>query len=170
MNRRRIEALRALAERPGTRAEGEVARAKLARALAYQGIPSHQSPWDAFKSYLHTGSMDDLKWATAHSVCQFCGFICSRDLRCPRTSEHYAEHSQLRDKFPRGTRVYYNYWAYPENCAAVVAGYSAELGWIRLKFDHLKNSRSVPIYKDGEMRLFTEPIDHATAFRMAHAV
>lgn len=167
---RRIEALRALAERPGTHAEGEVARAKLARALAHKGDLSKQSPWDAFRSYLRTGSMDDLRWATTHEVCQFCGLICLRNLQCPHTSEHYAEHSQLRDKFPRGTRVYYNYWAYSENCPAVVTGYSAELGRIRLKFDHLKNSRSVPIYQDGELRLFTEPIDHATAFRMAHAV
>lgn len=167
INARRIAALRALAERPGTPAEGEVAREKLARIESKQTRPVNASElFGFFASYLRNGCMEDLQKAVNNSVCNICGKVFPRGLACPNQSEHFKAHSEMYKIFPRGERVYYNYWAYPANCPAVVAGYSADLGWIRLKFDHLKNTRSVPIYDDGELRLFTSPVDSDAADRM----
>lgn len=56
MNRsRRIEALRNLAERPGTTHEGNVARAMLAKAEA-----KPQTDHEYFSSYIGNKLMDDL--------------------------------------------------------------------------------------------------------------
>lgn len=164
---RRIAALRALAERPGTKAEGEVAREKLARIESKQPRPVNASElFGFFASYLRNGHMEDLQKAVNSSVCNICGKVFPCGLECPKKTEHFQAHAEMHKMFPRGARVYYNYWAYPANCPAMVAGYSADLGWIRLKFDHLKSTRSVPIYTDGELRLFTAPVDSNTADRM----
>jgi hypothetical protein len=110
MTARTIQALRNLATRPGTEAEGLLAEKILSLVdLGYEDIPSSKTA------------------------------------------------SQL---FPVGTRVYYNYWAYAPNCPAVVVGYCTDTNWIRLKFDHLKARRNVPIHSVQGWHLFTSPIDY----------
>lgn len=158
-----MEALRQMAERGATEHERDTARIKLARALARR---QRRSPYEAFRSYLRTGSMEDLNEACRTSTCVICGKHFPSGLSCPHSSEHAQDHANLREKFPRGLLVYYNYWAYPENCPAVVSGYTATVGWIRLKFDHLKNARAVPIFYEGELRLSDAPMPSEIALRM----
>jgi hypothetical protein len=62
----------------------------------------------------------------------------------------------------RGARVFYNRWAYEANCPGRVVGYSYDWSWVRIKFDHLKTSRAVPIYQSGKWHLSTEPLDRET--------
>lgn len=100
-NRRKtIASLRRLAERPGTVAEGETARALLE--------------------------------------------IMEGRVR-PRKLFTEAE-------FPRFTKIYYNYWAYNRNETGVIVGKKPKeiqgRIWIRIKFDHLKQPRSVPVTSD----------------------
>jgi len=83
--------------------------------------------------------------------------------------------------FPKGTRVYYNYWGYKNNTPGTVVGMPRHLpygtyrhdrahNWecIRIKFDHLKNPRNVPIYSHKGCHLSEEPLDDAEAFELSH--
>jgi hypothetical protein len=155
---RRIEALRALAERPGTEAEGRVAREMLKRAEAKH---AQRDPMEAFRDYLHTGSMDDLGDAIGRSVCD-CGTSRPAFTNCQNTAEHERIAAEIRQRFPRGTRVFYNQWAYGANYPGRVTGYSREWNWARVKFDNLKNIRSVPIYSANGWHLSAEPLDTET--------
>ena len=58
MNSRRIEALRNLAERPGTEAEGRLARELLERAEGKR--TTEESYYDKFRDFISTGALDDL--------------------------------------------------------------------------------------------------------------
>ena len=121
---RRIEALQRLAERPGTEAEGELAR-----------------------SFLET-------LARKHKV---------------RVPERFVSEEDLRRKFPKGAQVYYNMWCYEPNAPGIVTCYDKERGWIRIKFDHLKSSRSVPIYTErGGCHLSTEPLPLIDAYDLIY--
>lgn len=67
---RKLQALRNLAERPGTAAEGAVARAMLAKLEGKKRVRSNSfgvegEKWDAFERFLRTGSMEDLHTACA---------------------------------------------------------------------------------------------------------
>ncbi len=52
-------------------------------------------------------------------------------------------------EFPRFTKIYYNYWAYGSNDGGVIVGKKPRQIqgqiWLRIKFDHLKSPRSVPV-------------------------
>ena len=146
MTTRRLAALSNLAERPGTHAEGNVAREKLKRA------ERSTVTWPITKSRGITSTCD-------------CGGPILYGLGCVRSDLHYALNGEMRRRFPRGTRVYYNKWAYSRNCPAFVTGYSEKWNWIRLKFDHLKTSRAVPIYVAGRWHLSTTPVTDAATLR-----
>lgn len=166
MSRRKIEALRNLAERPGTEAEGQLAREMLAKIEAKRGNELEGNAWFYFERYLRTQSMDDLQMAVELRQCD-CGERIGMGSKCGRGAVHEAIQSDIRKRFPKGARVYYNYWAYSENCPATVAGYCTKpelWGWIRLKFEHLKGVRAVPIYQQ-RWHLSTEPVDRKTIRR-----
>ena len=93
--RRRIEALRALAERPGTPAEGEVARKMLERAEAH-GV----DPEESFRSFIRTGSMDDLASAVGPLTCE-CGTTHPPFTKCSNLSLHQRIRRQMEVLFPR---------------------------------------------------------------------
>lgn len=52
-------------------------------------------------------------------------------------------------EFPRFTKIYYNYWTYSPNETGVIVGKKPKdiqgKIWVRIKFDHLKQPRSVPV-------------------------
>lgn len=52
-------------------------------------------------------------------------------------------------EFPRGTAVFYNYWAYPQNDPCIIVGKKPKIiqgqTWLRMKFAHLKQPRRVPV-------------------------
>jgi hypothetical protein len=52
-------------------------------------------------------------------------------------------------EFPRFTKIYYNRWAYGRNESGVIVGKKPKQvqgqTWVRIKFDHLKSPRSVPV-------------------------
>jgi len=159
---RKLQALRNLAERPGTEAEGVLAREILERLEAKQTPEEHV--WSKFRDFLRSGNLEGLAAATGggDTVCD-CGNRHPRLTLCVRLDLHTIVAQEIQDRFQRGARVYYNYWAYPANCPATVTGYSASsFCSIRLKFDHLKNPRSVRIYRAGRWHLFTQPLDEET--------
>ncbi len=161
MNSRKLAALRALSERPGTEAEGAVARDML-RRLEEKEKSHNRSIWDglgdgpddlieAIRRYAaqhKDRTPEDYQWRCA------CGIIWPFGQKCKDAEAHAKIQHEIRLKFKRGDRVFYNYWAYPPNCAARVTGYcdgpvngSYPWAWIGLKFDHLKSGyRKVPIY------------------------
>lgn len=155
---RKIAALRALAERPGTDAEGILAREMLVR------LESKQNPVEAldaqFERFLQTGNIEDLGSAVGKSICD-CGFIRAVSTTCDNITTHAAIAEEIRQRFPRGARVFYNRWAYAENDPAFVAGYSKEWNWIRLRFDSRKTPLAVPIYRRGKWHLSTEPLERS---------
>lgn len=105
-----IQALRRLAERPGTPEEGQTARRLLAQFGALEWIVT---PFD------------------------------------------YA-------KFPKGTRVFYCYWCYRNRAATIVQSGLKHFGgetWMCLKFDHLKQSRWVPVTSPLGCHIADEPFD-----------
>lgn len=167
MNSRKLAALRALAERPGTEAEGAVAREMLKRMEAKGRASSPRSVWDSMDAML-SGSMSkedfqevlrrfaqqrrdeplaDFRWKCA------CGLVWQAGQKCKDTEAHAKIQEEIRTRFKRGDSVFYNKWAYSINCHARVTGYcnGPENGdypwaWIGLKFDHLESYRQVPIY------------------------
>lgn len=157
MKQRRLAALRALAERPGTPAEGAVAREMLAReeAKRIEQYPAdQQEKWRLFAEYLRTGDLDIFQRAVSMPIYCPCGAE-KRGGACTEPVRHGDIEREIRRRFPRGSRVYYNGWPYPKDCPGTVVGY-ATWNWIRLKFDHLKTVRRCPIYKNG-WYLSTEP-------------
>ena len=120
-NRRQtIESLRRLAERPGTKAEGETARKLLEKMLG-----NHPQPK------------------------QF----------------NAAE-------FPRGTAVFYNYWAYPQNDPCVIVGKEPKIihgrVWLRMRFTHLKEPRRVPVTSQKGCHISKTPLEPREADYFYH--
>lgn len=166
MTHRKRQALRNLAERPGTEAEGEVARAMLAKL---DKAPTTEEEYiDRFRDFLKTGSMDDLADAVGPRTCD-CGTKYQTFSTCTNHALHERMRAQAPVLFPKGTRIYYNCWAYPANDPGTVVGYCKKpdmWGWIRVKFDRLKNPLAVPIWHDGALRISTEPRDRETRVRL----
>jgi hypothetical protein len=179
-NRRKIEALRRLAERPGTEHEGNVAREMLAKLEGQQSKPEAPPP-SAEELYrmFQSGIIDrdavfdgirrrnewDRDNPPTHWKCA-CGSTIAVGDKCGMGWYHQQIQSEIRTKFAKGDRVFYNYHAYEPNCPGTVAGYckmapengSFPWAWIRIKFDHLKSVRAVPIYFEGQCRLTHEPL------------
>ena len=116
-NRRKtIESLQRLAERPGTKAEGETARKLLEKMTA-------NSP--SLKPF---------------SIAEF----------------------------PRGTAVFYNQWAYPQNDPCVIVGREPKIikgqVWLRMKFNHLAQPRRVPVTSPKGCHISKYPLSDEDAF------
>jgi hypothetical protein len=115
-----IDSLRRLAERPGTKAEGETAKAMLDKML--QSCPQRK-PFNAAE-------------------------------------------------FPRGTEVFYNYWAYPTNDPCVIVGKQPKViqgqTWVRMKFNHLKHPRSVPVTSRKGCHISKTPLSEQDAEYFYH--
>lgn len=160
MSSRRIEALRNLAERPGTKSEGIVAREMLKRAEAKAPSVQMGGLIPSLRDLLQRYDIPDLV------MCP-CGV--SRpifDGPCPDTWSHMEIQTRIRAMFKRGDRVFYNYWAYPPNCPGKITAHlnlqrdngTYPWAWISVKFDHLKNARRIPVLNDkGEWCLTKEP-------------
>jgi hypothetical protein len=165
----KIAALRALAERPGTDAEGQVARAMLEKLNAKRtSIDDDQmAPLRGYLSddidldeFLRSTRQGPVMWTCA------CGAKIIVGQKCGRRWRHLEIQTEIRAKFKKGDRVYYNRWAYPPNCPAIVAAY-VDIGkpengtfpwaWISLRFDHLNGARQVPIFSEKGWHLSHSP-------------
>lgn len=156
---RKLEALRNLAERPGTPAEGEVARRMYERERAKTPRAASSGNWRE-------------RWSIPEEFQCSCGrwYNIERDIRCQDTATHERIRSEIRATFPKGTRVFYNYRAYELNSPATVVGYTRDVrtwGWIRLKFDHLTTIRAVPIRSVRGWHISTDKLPFDEARRMA---
>lgn len=168
MNQRRREALEQMAARGGTEAERQIARDRLSKykadphvtAFRYVGNDIDEA-LGKFAQFMRTGAMGDLRDAVGHKTCA-CGTHHPAFTACPNTALHERIDREMRSRFQRGTRVYYNRWAYPANCVGTVVGYSKLWGWIRIKFDHLMNPMRVPIYSADGWHLSTEPLPNSS--------
>lgn len=162
-DRRRIEALRNLAERPGTEAEGKVARAMLERVLAKERAAADPASdaFDKFKDYLRTGSMDDLAHAVGMRECD-CGVRFPAFGMCPNERGHQIIEDTIRRRFPVGSRVYYNRWSYAPNLPGIVAGKPDTWNRLAVRFDGLKGQRTVPVYSRLGWHLTSYRVDAET--------
>lgn len=165
MSRRRLEALRNLAARPGNEAEGRVAREKLKSFEKKHPDTARSSGFWVSLTYSGAGSGFGFP---LRATC-YCGTEYDFAKECPNTDRHEFIRAEIKTRFKRGDRVYYNYWAYSPNCPATVAGYlrgdSRSWFWILLKFDHLKQVRSVPIYSRLGWHLSSEPVLNGEVLR-----
>lgn len=184
-SRRKLEALRNLAERPGTEAEGKLAREILDRLEV--DTPLNLGEWAPWKSFVEyeagrinrDGFIERLRrhaqWHREQPLpttwmCA-CGQTWDIGIKGGNIKAHAKIQDQIRARFTKGDRVFYNYLAYSQNCTASVAGYvrpTRENGnhpwaWITLKFDHLKNNRQVPIYSTRGWHLSKERVDPGLA-------
>ena len=153
-----IEALKRLAERPGYPHEGALAKQRLAELRKDKPeLFSRNTAADIIRAYWQSATPHPLQtWKCP------CGHVCSIGAHCPNHEAHEAVRAKTAATFNKGDRVFYNRWAYEPNCAATVMGYpkpdGVNWGWIRLKFDHLKASRNVPIYSEKGVHLSHEPL------------
>lgn len=121
-NRRQtIESLRRLAERPGTKHEGETARKLLEKMVGSVPVPKPFRACD----------------------------------------------------FPRDTKVFYNYWAYPQNDPCVIVGREPKIiegrVWLRMRFNHLKRPRRVPVTSTKGLHISKEPLSQSDAEYLYHS-
>lgn len=172
MKHRRMEALRNLAARPGTPQEGEVARAMLAKLEAKHV----ETPFDEVLSdYLRGGNVNDYidrlrrerrSWQMPVDWRCSCGAVIPIERKCDHQFRHLEIQTEIRAKFAKGDRIFYNRWAYSLNCVGTVMGYvklQPENGdfpwaWLRVKFEHLKQARNIPIYSAKGWHLSKEPV------------
>ena len=173
MNQDTIDALRRLAERPGTLAEGEAARAALKRLEGkIKPPPGQRNPiLDAAASF--SAAMSKVRKESAPIAFCPCG---SGNLagKCSDRNRHLGIQKDIRGFFKKGDRIYYNYDAYPRDCPGKVASFSAiwdkicmdpgkENGtfpwaWALIKFDHLKGLRRVPVWDQYGCCLSRKPV------------
>lgn len=192
ISRRKLEALRNLAERPGTEAEGRLAKELLDRLTAKRADSHPQDERGIWKSF------EDLCGGRATTE-QFVEVLrrweqerrsdplptswecaCGNRLpigvnKCPAWMRHLEIQTEIRLRFSKGDRVFYNYWAYSENTPATVAAHvkvdrengSYPWAWISLRFDHLKRARQVPIHSAKGWHLSHQPISRDEYVRIA---
>lgn len=155
---RRAASLRRLIARPGTPTEGRAAQAALDRMEKKYGHAGPREEPSSLVSYVVGREWDEMVYHSTHHACS-CGNVWLRrpgNHRCQNLAEHDRIRAEVHARFQRGARVRYNAWCY-DNSPAVVVGYPSgkgqyghsDWGWIRLRFDDLKNVRFVPAYKDG---------------------
>lgn len=183
MNARKLQALRNLAERPGTEAEGKLAREILERweKNSFADEPEdEQDMWSVFAAhqrgdistddFLASIRRDNLRRERQHPPVEWhcaCGNILRVGEKCCDDLRHLSIQMEIRVRFKKGDRVFYNHHCYPVNCPGFVLGYlrpkitvdSHPWAWINVKFDHLKSPRQVPIYSAKGWHLSKEPID-----------
>lgn len=179
MNGRKLEALRNLAERPGTEAEGELARELLKRWEAKIEAPLDEGPaWALFTDLLKNevtteDFLEKLRRRIIYERAQplpnhwecACGAQLAIGDKCNEQLAHLLIQQAIREKFSPGDRVVYNYHAYPDNCPGRVAAYvklkqsngNYPWAWISVKFDHLKQARQIPIYSAKGWHLSKAP-------------
>jgi hypothetical protein len=70
-------------------------------------------------------------------------------------------------EFPRGTAVFYNRWAYPQNDPCVIVGREPKIiqgeTWLRMSFPHLKQPRRVPVTSRKGCHISKAPLAAADA-------
>lgn len=187
MTARKLAALRNLAERPGTKAEGDLAREILKKYESYvQPKTEDFDYWQAFRLHMR-GQMstedflDALKKYANRPVptvwtCA-CGTMSPAGQKCQRNDLHGKIQVNIRDRFKKGDCVYYNYWAYPLNQPATVTGYvvdSKQWNWIAVKLVGRRRSskdvyRQIPIYSAKGFHLSHAPLDQDEAERLSRA-
>jgi hypothetical protein len=96
MNRRKLDALRNLADRPGTEAEGKLAREILAR---YERMLKSKSAVDNTDLTDLRDRLDDIL-RTARAVCPCGGLYGCMDIR-----RHFELRKERDERFPEGTRI-----------------------------------------------------------------
>ena len=73
---------------------------------------------------------------------------------------------------PRGTEVFYNYWAYPTNDPCVIVGRKPKViqgqTWLRMRFNHLKQPRYVPVTSAKGCHISKKPLSPNEADEMYH--
>jgi hypothetical protein len=80
------------------------------------------------------------------------------------------------ESFPLGSAVFYNYWAYPQNCPCIVcegrghtrAKVIQSQTWMRLRFAHLKQPRWVPVTSERGCHISLVPLSEQDAHEMYH--
>lgn len=154
---RKLEALKRLAERPGTEAEGEVARAMLKKLKAKEKAdPKPKARKRNFDDWLR-----DLNGPVSMKCA--CGDSFMSNEACKAAARHENIRAEVAARFSKGDTVFYNKWAYNVNSKGVVVGFvkpdALNWGWIRVRFDHLKTDRAVPIYSVYGWHLSNHPLN-----------
>ena len=75
-------------------------------------------------------------------------------------------------EFPPGTAVFYNRWAYPVNDPCVIVGRKPKIvegeTWLRMRFTHLKQPRSVPVTSAKGCHISKTPLTPEDADQLYH--
>lgn len=191
MTARKLAALKNLAERPGTPAEGELARELLRKYESSNvGVDddlTEDDYWKAFKRHMRGESsteefLDALRRYAQRPVPEnwtcACGTISPLNQKCQNSGLHIKIQFDIRNKFKKGDCVYYNYWAYPINQPATVTGYvpsaiGMQWNWIAVKLVGRRGKsnlyRQIPIYSAKGWHLSHAPLSEDEAERLARA-
>jgi hypothetical protein len=122
--------------------------------------PCEANPLGKFAQFMRTGSMDDLADAVGPKKCA-CGSYGKPFVDCQNAKEHQRIADEIRTRFPKGTRIYYNRWAYYANDVGTVVGYPRPgtlFNWARIKFERLKSVRCCPVYSEDGWHISKSPL------------
>ncbi len=161
MNASTLDSIRRLAERPGTEHEGIVAREMLKKLESKSGSFADKLRAGTLKSLdeilRENGVPTDVKCPCGESRKIFAG-------PCQNHAGHAKIHSQIRETFKRGEKVFYNFWAYEPNDPGIFAAHipmqkvsgTFPWAWCSVKFDRLKSARRIPILNDAGVWCLTK--------------
>lgn len=162
----RIEALRRLAERPGTEHEGAVAREMLRKLIDKQFQSEELRKFTHVRDILDNWeAWSDARLGTVMATCP-CGTdyeMFPNKQSCWNLDKHIAYKIEISKRFPVGSTAYYSCWAYEPNDECEILrrtpkAASDDWRWVRVKFKRLKTSRTIPIISELGFHLFSEPV------------
>ncbi len=144
---RKIQALQNLAERPGTEAEGRVARAMLEKLTGRAYIPPRPAPAPPKRKPR-----------------------VPREKAVPKVPEYFADKLKLamkvRERFPLGATVYYNAFGHDPNHMGTVTGYEPSGFRVVVWFADFGKSALVYACSDRGWHLTLKPMPKSMGDKM----
>lgn len=177
---RKLAALRNLAERPGTEAEGKVARAMLekltGREYAPPRPPAPERPITGgrFNGEVWEFLQPDGTWSTKPAwstrPAQPRPKAPRKKPAPPKVPEYFRDKVKLamkvRQRFPIGTTVYYNAPGWASNSMGTVTGYRPAGYKVRVWFDQMGGVKEVDACSSRGWHMTVLPMNEKTAAKM----
>ncbi len=163
---RKIQALQNLAERPGTEAEGRVAREMLEKLTGKAYSPSPPSTTAQRPQYYS----NDYFAKRARDAAESARKARQSPPRKPEPSyvgDRLKLAIEVRERFPIGTKVFYNAPGYPPNASGIVMGFQRAGHCVTVAFDFDGETAQIPACSSRGWHLTKQKMDRKLSGSMS---